>query len=184
MRICILSDEVAFAHMLRLELEEGGHRVSVTADEGRLPTAELYIVDRDRYATPLPGGRVLAYGRQIATGKDVLHRPFSLTALAAAVATPTAARGLTLAEGAAILDGERIPLTGREHALLACLLGAGGAPVSRRDLFSAVWAGEGDDGVVTVYLHYLRKKLERGGKKLLYAVRGRGYALRMEEDKG
>ena len=60
---------------------------------------------------------------------------------------------------------------------------AGGKPLSRRELLSAVW-GEDDveEGVVTVYLHYLRKKLERGGKKMLYAIRGRGYALRMEEE--
>ena len=52
--------------------------------------------------------------------------------------------------------------------------------MSREELLREVW-GEGQSaGVVNVYLHYLRKKLERGGNKLLYAVRGSGYALRLE----
>jgi two-component system OmpR family response regulator len=60
---------------------------------------------------------------------------------------------------------------------------AKGTPVTRAQLLAAVWGeGETDEGVVTVYLHYLRKKLERHGKKMIYAVRGHGYALREEEE--
>lgn len=179
MRICILSDERAFAHMLKLELEDLGHTVTVTAEPRRLSPAALYLIDRDRFSATPCGGRTLFYGRQL-MGAGVLRRPFSLAALAAAVQTPPA-RGLQMTENAVILRGERIPLTAREHALLSCLVQAGGIPVSRRELYAAVWGGEaeqGDDGVVVVYLHYLRKKLERDGKKILYAVRGKGYTLR------
>ena len=178
MRIAILSDERDFSHMLKLELEDLGYTVTVAADPRRLPSAALYLVDRDRFPVAPVGGRVLPYGRQL-TGAGVLRRPFSLATLATAVQAPPA-RGLQMTEDAVILRGERIPLTAREHALLTCLVQAGGAPLSRRDLYAAVWGGEdgSDDGVVVVYLHYLRKKLERDGKKILYAVRGKGYALR------
>lgn len=81
-----------------------------------------------------------------------------------------------------LLDGERIALTDREYACLQCLLAADGAPVSREELHRVVWQGEQDIGVVTVYLHYLRKKLERHGKRLIYAIRGRGYALRQGDE--
>ena len=42
--------------------------------------------------------------------------------------------------------------------------------------------GRGDDNVVEVYVRYLRTSLEAHGPRLLQTVRGRGYALRREED--
>ncbi len=178
MRIAILSDERDFAHMLKLELEDLGHTVAILTDARRLPPVSLVLVDRDRFPQAAVSGRILSYGWDV-SGADTLRRPFRLSALAAAVQEPPS-HGLQMQKNAVLVHGERIPLTAREHALLSCLVQAGGKPVSRRDLYAAVWGGEGeaDDGIVVVYLHYLRKKIERDGKKLLYAVRGKGYALR------
>ncbi|MBQ8174028.1 MAG: response regulator transcription factor [Clostridia bacterium] len=184
-RICILSSEAAFAQMLRLELEDAGYAVSVLRRDARLPQASVYLVDRDAFPTVLPpASRVVGYGHGRGTDGLYLARPFSLAALCAALrGEREEARGISLAaDGTAVyLDGTRIPLSPKEYALLACLVRAGGSPVSRSALLTEVW-GEGyGEGVVTVYLHYLRKKLERGGRKLLFAVRGSGYALRSEE---
>ncbi len=185
-RICILSAEAAFAQMLRLELEDAGYSVSVLHREKKLPSASLYLVDRDTFAAAEPpASRVIGYGRGESSDATFLHRPFLLSDLISAVrGEGKRERGMILSpDGASVtLRGTRIPLTPKEYALLACLVRANGAPVSRAALLRAVWEEGSGEGVVTVYLHYLRKKLERDGKKILYAVRGSGYALRMEEE--
>ena len=169
--------------MLKLELEDLGHIVAVVGGEGRLPAAELYIIDRDGFPSLTPDGAILPYGYTVNEAEGGLHRPFLLAALAARLRAPAAERGIRLTANGARLNGLPLSLTERERALLSCLVEAGGKPLSRRELLSAVWGeGEAEEGIVTVYLHYLRKKLERGGKKMLYAVRGRGYALRVEEE--
>ncbi len=180
MHIYILSNERAFAHMLELELTERGHSVTCGKDANCREAVDVYLIDRDAFpAVEVHSGRVAAYSRTPQTGE--IRRPFSLGTLFAVIEEAVPARGLSPVPGGVLLHGRFISLSPREAALLACLLEAKGCPVSRETLFSTVWGGEGDDGVVTVYLHYLRKKLEKNGQKMLYAVRGRGYALREEE---
>ena len=186
-RVVILSCEPVFAQMLRLELEDAGYAVSVLRRDKRLPVAGVYLVDRDTFSdvTP-PATRVVGYGRVARAEAHFLARPFLLSALLPmlrAEEQKTDAPAL-LADGAVILrDGVRVSLSPKEYALLACLIRAGGAPVTRHELLREVWGEGQNEGVVTVYLHYLRKKLERNGKKMLYAVRGGGYALRWEDEK-
>ena len=188
---CILSAEEEFATMLALELEDRGLRVVVctTAEAAADTVAETFLVDADAFFFSPRMGRLVRYGRRLADAPppaEQLHRPFLLTALYSALQGGSTTHGLLLLEKeqAALLDGERISLTPREYACLACLMRAKGAPVSREALLAAVWGEEETDcGVVTVYLHYLRKKLERNGKKMIYAIRGRGYALRQEGER-
>lgn len=74
------------------------------------------------------------------------------------------------------LFGERIRLTEVEYKLLEAILGSDGF-VSKRELLLAVW-GEGyDEGVVNVYVHYLRRKLEKSGNKIIISSRGGGYGI-------
>lgn len=57
---------------------------------------------------------------------------------------------------------ECIALTEREFALLELLAQHAGHPLSRGDIFDALWATEGSvsENVVDVYIGYLRKKLK------------------------
>ena len=74
------------------------------------------------------------------------------------------------------LCGERIKLTEVEYKLLECLVNADGF-ISRESLLDAVW-GEGfDAGVVNVYVCYLRRKLEKGGRKIIISSRNEGYRI-------
>ncbi|MBQ7344423.1 MAG: winged helix-turn-helix transcriptional regulator [Clostridia bacterium] len=74
------------------------------------------------------------------------------------------------------LFGEAIKLTEVEYKLLACLSDAEGF-VSREELLAAVW-GEGfDAGVVNVYVYYLRRKLEKDGRKIIISSRNEGYRI-------
>jgi len=76
------------------------------------------------------------------------------------------------------LFGEVIRLTEVEFRLLSALASAPvGEFVSRERLINEVWGGESDCGVVNVYIHYLRTKLEHRGEKVIISSRREGYKL-------
>ena len=75
------------------------------------------------------------------------------------------------------LYGTQIKLTEVEYALLRALIKAEGAFISREDLRRSVWGEESSEGLLNVYIHYLREKLERGGEKVILSSRKFGYAI-------
>lgn len=86
-------------------------------------------------------------------------------------------------ERSVLRQGETIPLTNREYALLEFLLQRRGQAVSRRTLLERVWhrsAGV-ETNVVDVYVNYLRRKIEGGtGTPVIQTVRGEGYSIAAE----
>lgn len=81
-------------------------------------------------------------------------------------------------ERAVMLDGVNIKLTDVEYRLLRALLSVPiGEYVSKQRLVEEVWDGAADSGVVNVYVHYLREKLEKGGEKIILSSRNRGYKI-------
>jgi DNA-binding winged helix-turn-helix (wHTH) protein len=76
----------------------------------------------------------------------------------------------------AILHGERIKLTEVEFALFS-LLYSRKDYVSREEILREVWNSEADAGVINVYVHYLREKLEIKGEKILLSSRKFGYRI-------
>lgn len=77
----------------------------------------------------------------------------------------------------------RIDLTTREFDLLEFLLRHPRQVLSRDQLFQGVWGSDflGGSNVIDVSVMRLREKLEGGGEpRLIWAVRGVGYALREE----
>lgn len=77
-------------------------------------------------------------------------------------------------------SGETIPLTRREYHLLEYLAHRVGQPVSRTDIWDHVYEDQtgGSSNTVDVYIGYLRKKLNAGGKpELIHTRRGHGYLL-------
>jgi two-component system OmpR family response regulator len=76
--------------------------------------------------------------------------------------------------------GERIELTAKEFALLATLIQRPGQVFTRSVLLDAVWGGPvgTQTNVVDLYVHYLRKKLDRdGGTTRIRTVHGVGYTF-------
>lgn len=190
--ICILAPQGALSRLFLLECEDCGKRAVHTDDPEALVPADLYIIDADRFSCLPDEGNVLRYGTLLSPhtsrrGGGILtewHRPFLLAELRRfLLAGGEADDGLLLLpkERAVRLGGEYISLSPHEYACLSCLWEANGAPVSREELYAAAW-GEGPfrAELVNVYLHYLRKKLERGGRRMIVSVRGHGYALRRE----
>jgi DNA-binding response OmpR family regulator len=80
----------------------------------------------------------------------------------------------------AVRGGRRIPLTGKEYALLEYLIRNKGRVVTESMIIDHVWDMnyEGSSNIVSVYINYLRKKIDgEAGAKLIQTVRGHGYML-------
>ena len=77
----------------------------------------------------------------------------------------------------AVLRGERIKLTEVEFSLFSLLLSKKGEYADREEILNAVWNGEKDAGVINVYVHYLREKLEKSGEKIIMSSRKCGYKI-------
>lgn len=76
----------------------------------------------------------------------------------------------------AVLGNKKIKLTSHEYALLKLLL-SGGAEYTARDVISKeVWNGA-NDGLINIYIHYLREKLEKNGEKIIISSRKYGYKI-------
>ncbi len=76
--------------------------------------------------------------------------------------------------------GEAIDLTAKEFALLATLIQRPGQVFTRSVLLDTVWDGPSAayTNVVDLYVHYLRKKLDRGGAPThIRTVHGVGYTF-------
>ncbi len=77
------------------------------------------------------------------------------------------------------LHGEVVELSPREYSLLACLVREQGRIVSRRVLAKEVWGDPASSSMTnsSLYVHYLRKKLQDGeyGHQYIHTLWGRGY---------
>jgi len=78
----------------------------------------------------------------------------------------------------ASIDGEVVELSGRELGLLEVLLQRAGRLVSKDQLVEHLceWGEEVSNNAIEVYVHRLRKKIERGPLRIA-TVRGLGYCL-------
>lgn len=125
---------------------------------------------------------------------DYLPKPFELAELEARVkALLRRSQGneaVTLTCGALSFDtvsrmftygGEPLALTPREHAVLEVLMNRAGRVVSKEKLFDDVFSLEDDANrdAIEIYVHRLRKKLERAepGRVAITTLRGLGYLL-------
>jgi two-component system, OmpR family, response regulator MprA len=80
-------------------------------------------------------------------------------------------------------ENDRLDLTPTEFELLHYFMRHPRQVLERSQILTAVWGYdfEGDHNILEVYIGYLRKKLEVGGKpRLLHTIRGIGYVLRAE----
>ncbi|MEV4378070.1 response regulator transcription factor [Streptosporangium sp. NPDC049644] len=130
---------------------------------------------------------------------DYLVKPFELDELLArvrallrrgALSAPAAADDARLAFGDLRMDtasrevtraGERLELTRTEYLLLELLMIHPRQVLTREQILSEVWGFdfEPSSNSLDVYVMYLRRKTETGGRpRLIHTVRGVGYVLR------
>ena len=122
---------------------------------------------------------------------DYMAKPFSLQELEARVRALTR-RGMgvgssTIKHGplvydqagrVATIDGKMVELSARELGLLEVLLQRTGRLVSKDQLVDRLceWGEEVSNNAIEVYIHRLRKKIEKGPIRIA-TVRGLGYCL-------
>lgn len=81
------------------------------------------------------------------------------------------------------IDGHPVKLTLKQYDLLEFLIGNAGSILTREQIYDRIWGYDSDTtiGVVEVFTHHLRKKLEPFGyDKDIKTVRGIGYMLMKE----
>jgi len=125
---------------------------------------------------------------------DYLVKPFALPELTARLHALLRRRGdggsTTLVLGELVIDpsrhvatraGRDLELTRREFELLEAFGRHAAQVLSRDQLMELVWGypADVDTNVVDVFVGYVRRKLEAAGEsRVLYTVRGVGWALR------
>ena len=163
---------------------EVARRLRERADE----TPILFLTARDTTEDKVRG---LTLG-----GDDYVTKPFSVEELLARIATILRRMSRSGAEDSVLrfadveLDdetrevhraGTALELTDTEYRLLRYLLSNPRRVLTRAQILDHVWEYDfaGDARVLETYVSYLRKKLEANGPRLIYTVRGVGYALRL-----
>lgn len=109
-------------------------------------------------------------------GRDIAL-PFRLGSLRDMIGGEADILSAVAEEKCAILSGRRIKLTELEYALFSLLLSRCGEFVSREEILNVVWGGRADSGIVNVYVHYLREKLETDGERIIVSSRNYGYKI-------
>jgi heavy metal response regulator len=77
--------------------------------------------------------------------------------------------------------GKAITLSGKEYALLEYLMRNAGRVVTESNIIEHVWDMQSEPftNVVSVYIHYLRNKIDKGyDKKLIQTIRSIGYVIK------
>ncbi len=184
-RACVISRDPDFAQFVRLTLLSRVRPVIIATDD-TIPEADIYVVDLDTVSLPLLTGQVLLTSAHLDKPADCPHlwadRPFRPARLLALLDLTEDAPPNSLVPDAdrhSVLVGDtEVSLSAKEFSLFMALWEADENYVTRDELLKTVWQGEeADPGVVNVYIHYLRRKLEFAGHRYLYAARGYGYRL-------
>ena len=161
----------------RLCLLFDGRYEVILCREGCDTVGDITISDLD--TQPVSGADItLSRG-----GKDgTIRLPFSIDEMEMVVAglekRDTGRLFLNKETRTVQLCGKSVKLTEVEFRVLSVLASVpSGEFVSKERLIAEVW-GEGvDGGVVNVYIHYLREKLEKDGERIIISSRREGYKI-------
>ena len=165
LKIKILTKNEYLYKKLLLELLDGEGFSVVESGEDAL----LVDIDTESF---IPSAISLSY-----ESEADIRLPFRLGEVRAFLSKRSfSALSLLEAEKSVLLFGEKIRLTELESSLFALLFKRRGF-VSREEILSSVWHGEKDSGIINVYVHYLREKLEKGGEKIILSSRKEGYGI-------
>ena len=166
----IITDDLILYNKIRLLLRDSANVTLAKTDEGA-DRYDLLLADTD-VATEKPGAVPIGEGGRI-------PRTFRHEDLIKALENsgePEASISLSTTGNEAYVSGEAVRLTEVEYKLLEVILASDGF-VSKETLLKTVWGDGYDLGVVNVYVHYLRRKLERDGKKVIISSRNEGYKI-------
>ncbi len=139
---------------------------------GKCENPDLILVDLDTSREVSDGALTMSR-----TQPANLKIPFALGTLKTLIKDECDTLKLSDTDKCAYLRGERIKLTDVEYSLFSLLFLKRGEYASRDEILDTVWGGEKDEGVINVYVHYLREKLEAHGEKIIISSRKCGYKI-------
>ena len=151
------------------EITLAAHPYFVTAS---LTEATALVIDLDTCPVPETALPLLVIGsdpKKAASYPFFLCRPFSLD-------------GVKEKLDCLLSRPDQAALTPTEERLLGVLMRAEGKTVSRDLLIREVWGDTGSEELLNPYIHYLRQKTEKDGKRRIFASRGKGYFYRATSD--
>lgn len=164
-----LPDESGFALCARLK-ERGSQVILLTVRNAIEDRLHGFEVGADDYVT-----KPFVLGELVARIRAVARRHSAAGARQLRVGTLRVDLGAMRAER----DGHALDLTRREMDLLVYFVRNAGRVLARDQILNHVWGYDSDvgDGVIDVYVSYLRRKLEAFGPRMLETVWGLGYRL-------
>ena len=170
-RVAVFTADKYLYQKIRLELYGAAETVLCPADTGEV--FDLVLVDKDGEYADRSG----IYMTRRGAFKNEVALPFPFGGVCALLTDTERAMQLSAEDSTVTLSGKRIKLTEVEFKLLSILLEKEGGYTAREELLSRVWNGEADGGVINVYIHYLREKLETEGEKIILCSRKYGYSI-------
>lgn len=180
----IVSKDAFFIKKMRLICER--HGIEAVCEEDLSSDTPIlgcmHDLDTERTA-PIPQKTtVLRFSRRSDTDAYPIPTPIDL--VERLILGDSCGIDLDPKERTVSIGSRKVALTEMEYALLERLLIAEGETVTQEELLQDVWHGEAGAGAVTVYIHYLRQKLETGGERILRIKRGQGYYIDEKYAKG
>lgn len=164
LRIRIATKNEYLRRKLELELDSDEFSIVDSAED-----VLLLDIDTEKRKD---GAILMSYGESA----DI-SLPFRLGEVKAMLlSNPHSPISLNESERTVSLFGEKIKLTELEFSLFSLLFYRKDF-VSREEILKTVWRGEADSGIINVYVHYLREKLEKGGEKIILSSRKLGYGI-------
>lgn len=170
-RITVLTKDKYLYQKILLEA-----RGAALVNDNPIEKSDITLVDID--TVTVDNSNCLTMSR-----KDIradVQIPFPLGKIKALIASEKAVLPdlfLSETERCVYLRGERIKLTELEFSLFSYIFNKDGEYASREELLKEIWGSEAESGIINVYVHYLREKLEIHGEKIILSSRKRGYRI-------
>lgn len=171
MRVLLVSKDRMLGQKIRLMLRNVAQvEVAEELNEGDF---DRILIDKDTANTDVGGALTISRYE----GADIL-RPFDRGGFIDLFKNESPTKKLRVAadERCAYLAQKQIKLTEVEYRLLKLIYDAEDY-VSRERILDEVWGVGTDGGVINVYVHYLREKLEKDGEKVIISSRKSGYKI-------
>lgn len=179
-KIGVISSDARLVRKITLALEGCAVVESIDAHGEQVEGCALVLADvRGGGECTAPGAVPIVERAAYESTVRALPYPFAYGELRSLLDAPCGRARLILSEDGrhVSLDNERIRLTESEHKLLSAIVSGGGEFVSREELVRGVFGEGADGGILNVYVHYLREKLESKGEKIILSSRRGGYRI-------
>ncbi len=158
---------------LKIKADIGdGYEVIMAKSEADAADAAVLFWDTDTYSSKIHGAVTMSRINDCR-----LKIPFALGAASDFLNKHARPISVNAETRTVSVYGAFVKLTELEFMLFDYLYNKGGEFASRSELLSSIWKNTADSGIINVYIHYLREKLEFGGEKIIISSRKFGYKI-------